>query len=572
LIIWNGDLAQSCVALVYLPWDEGISEAEPWGANNVPQTWQEWDTMATTGYWYYYVQGDAAYSQMGTGTWSELLAAYGNFYLVDPPGTMYSGKDTVDFQGISIRVGAPLALYPDGSAWWKESASISGFTDMLTIGVNGADTSYDFEPVPLDTIDKVKKGSNGDYVELKGHVVTMAITDEFSAPQGFYIEEPDRSAGLRIVSTTTSVNVGDTVDIVGQVATKDLCERAVLATSVTVVSSGNPIPDPFTIDNIDTGGGAYGGQPGVANDATIAPPKMCVGLNNIGVLATLRGKVTAAVDTGNFAGYFYVDDAYSEAGGAFDTGLKDGTGNIGIKCRPPLGFLGAPGALPNVGDFVEVTGVIGIQQVNLINVRYFWTKECPAATTANYARNTVAAWNLLSLPAQPKEPDPALVFGSADNIDGRLYAWDAPTQSLLLFDMWSPDGFGPLSSSVGYWLNAASPVNVSFTGYTDVGKDKWISAPAGWKIAGVPFDHNTYWSEWKATDGSATKSLFDASQYGAGWLQSTGYWWDETTQSLVDFGLDDDWPTTNQLNKWHGYWMKTSKDIGLFAPVVSTAP
>jgi hypothetical protein len=82
----------------------------------------------------------------------------------------------------------------------------------------------------------------------------------------------------------------------------------------------------------------------------------------------------------------------------------------------------------------------------------------------------------------------------------------------------------------------------------------------------MPFDEATQWGDWKATDGSVTKSLYEASQYGAGWLESMGYWWDAEGQSVVDFGLEDDFPTTTELQPWHGYWVKVYKKIGLIAP------
>ncbi len=53
----------------------------------------------------------------------------------------------------------------------------------------------------------------------------------------------------------------------------------------------------------------------------------------------------------------------------------------------------------------------------------------------------VNGWSLLSIPCMPANPDPASVF-SGINIDGRLYRWDNPTQSLLLYDSWSPSSSG----------------------------------------------------------------------------------------------------------------------------------
>jgi hypothetical protein len=218
---------------------------------------------------------------------------------------------------------------------------------------------------------------------------------------------------------------------------------------------------------------------------------------------------------------------------------------------------------------------MGVQQIAGINARYMWTKSVATTASDTFSRSIPAQWSLLSLPRQPVSPDPAAVFGSTEAIDSRLYAWDGCTQSLLLYDMWAPDAFGALSPSVGYWLNALEAMTISYTGFVESTPilNRWINAPGpGWKITGAPFLSPANWSTWgaigydSAADKMAAKSLFDASQYGAGWLQSTGYWWDETTQSLVDFGLPDDWPTTDQLNQWHGYWVKTNQNVALTAP------
>lgn len=88
------------------------------------------------------------------------------------------------------------------------------------------------------------------------------------------------------------------------------------------------------------------------------------GLSNIGLFTKIFGKVTKVENTYGYAGYFYVDDG---------SGLKDNSGFVGIKCRPPS-FSNA-GDLPTEGQTVEVTGVIGIAN----GARYFWTDKWEAA-------------------------------------------------------------------------------------------------------------------------------------------------------------------------------------------------
>jgi hypothetical protein len=138
-------------------------------------------------------------------------------------------------------------------------------------------------------------------------------------------------------------------------------ERVIDASSgsVSVNSHGSPIPS-LGMANVRTAGGAYGAQGAVVD---VAPDKMSTGLNNVGILGKTWGKVTARNSTGNYGGYFYVDDG---------SNLLDGSGNVGIKCRPP-GTGSTPDSLPAVDSYVAVRGIIGVQKIGGINARYVWT-------------------------------------------------------------------------------------------------------------------------------------------------------------------------------------------------------
>jgi hypothetical protein len=102
-----------------------------------------------------------------------------------------------------------------------------------------------------------------------------------------------------------------------------------------------------------------------------ATDKMSVGLNNVGLLMTVWGNVTAVNDLGTYDSYFYVDDG---------SGLRDGTTdpytdapNIGIRCRPAQEFGAA--TVPEQGIYVTVTGVMGVHQIDDKNTRLLWTSE-----------------------------------------------------------------------------------------------------------------------------------------------------------------------------------------------------
>jgi len=210
--------------------------------------------------------------------------------------------------------------------------------------------------------------------------------------------------------------------------------------------------------------------------------------------------------------------------------------------------------------------VMGVTRRIGTNIRYFWTSDFDTATFANASTSYATNWNLLSLPRQPKNPDPAEIHGEVWDIDYRLYAFDDRTQSTIVYDMWSPQFFGAMSASQGYWFNSMYPGSMSYQGYADSGIDRWISARQGWKIIGNPFTYSTMWEDWKATDGTQTLGIEDASQWGAGWLQSIIYGFDESIQSSYDVGIFWDFAQREHLQSGHGFWLKTSKDVGLFAP------
>lgn len=97
---------------------------------------------------------------------------------------------------------------------------------------------------------------------------------------------------------------------------------------------------------------------------------MSTGANNIGLLTTIFGKVTkvefAEDFEYDFTDYFYIDDG---------SGLNDGSGYTGIKCRAPSKdfFDWVEYTLPSEGQYVSVTGVMGTTESNGKIVRYFWT-------------------------------------------------------------------------------------------------------------------------------------------------------------------------------------------------------
>lgn len=157
----------------------------------------------------------------------------------------------------------------------------------------------------------------------------------------FYVENDDRSCGLRVVSTDP-VNVGERVTVAGVMATLD-GERYIPATQVKQMPApeGGTILAPVKMLNKNAGGGSFGSAPGVKGGA---------GLNTVGLLAKTGGWVTAVTADG-----FYINDPSDLASDDGKTGLKVST--TGLLAGRSIG-------IPEVGRYVTVIGAIGARQAD----------------------------------------------------------------------------------------------------------------------------------------------------------------------------------------------------------------
>ncbi|MDH7602499.1 MAG: hypothetical protein QHI38_10180, partial [Armatimonadota bacterium] len=176
--------------------------------------------------------------------------------------------------------------------------------------------------------------ADGSPVLLYGKVVTA----NFSSSDGcIYIEEPTRTAGIRVETADSSLRPGDIVNVSGKLATRMLSgrpsERTITSAVVSkVASAAGPKAVALTCKNV--GGSDFNSfTPGVRNG---------VGLNNMGLLVRVFGRVTYVA--GN---YIYVDDG-SKVENLY--GLYTPVRGVMVKCP------GTPSV--NVGDMVGVTGVV----------------------------------------------------------------------------------------------------------------------------------------------------------------------------------------------------------------------
>ncbi len=153
-------------------------------------------------------------------------------------------------------------------------------------------------------------------VEVSGKI----ITGVFPSADYFYMEEPDRNAGIRVRIPKLPTESARYVTVDGVLGTQGF-EREIYATSVNVGVKA-PEVKPLEMTNKTLGGSKFGFQPAI--------PEGGVGLNNVGLLVKTTGRVT-----GHLLDAFYIDDG-SNLSDALYPGLTIKSPNS-IAPFPPVG-------------------------------------------------------------------------------------------------------------------------------------------------------------------------------------------------------------------------------------------
>ncbi|MCE5313854.1 MAG: C25 family peptidase propeptide domain-containing protein [Armatimonadota bacterium] len=234
--------------------------------------------------------------------------------------------------------GAESLVYSAGSYAWNTTGLPGSKTYKVRATLAGgsvSDTSdATFTIVRTTSVVKAKSISDGETVKITSAIVTCA------AGSYTYIEDLNRLAGIRMTSDQTCT-VPSLVTVVGTMSTVN-GERTLAADSISASGVASPV-GPFAMKTASLGGSELAGQQGVveyiSQDATTVV-KSVAGLNNIGLLVRVTGKVTS-VGTD----YFYIDDGCA---------CNDGSGNIGVK------VLSGTLTKPTAGAYVALTGVSSI--------------------------------------------------------------------------------------------------------------------------------------------------------------------------------------------------------------------
>jgi len=498
--------------------------------------------------------------------------------VLPPPGSQVSVSNGTSPMLPGIQVGTSEIVF-EPAYGWVNSNPYTG--TMLVLGR----MTLEAQIPPYMCLGMARRQEDGMLVNTSGIVTYKSA--------GFlYIEPPDRTSGIRVETSAADPTPGDDLPVVGTLATVD-GERCIRAVMDPIAStSGNAIPAPFSLRSRDVGGDDLDvNNPGVTDGR---------GALNVGLRVTVQGMVTYR-DTSATPTYFYIWDGANRV----NTPLDDGSGHYGVRILHS-GYIDPAGVVPWT-DWVSVTGVVSATDQAVVGkvIPQIIPTATPARVTAFNAIHADpgtalrANWNLIGLPAAPAatgsglppEKDVSQMPWEAQQVlaptkqysevDGRVTRHENSNQGIYIFDEWSePLGaFGGMLIGDGYWVKPPVAWPVNYSGKNS-SLDQWYGIKSAgtplapkWILVGHPKDHYTLWDDAKMHDGAQIVTMETASTRNLGWIETSGLWFDNSVQGLKDIGVTEDYPATQTLRPWHGYWFKVySSGKSIIFPESPVAP
>ncbi|MCE5321687.1 FG-GAP-like repeat-containing protein [bacterium] len=254
------------------------------------------------------------------------------------------GKDDIYSGEADLTTGKrriPVPGYANTTSWTLKIPSTRNFywsVQAIDTALTGSAWAAE-QSTALSQPSAFKFAQEGKFVACALMIVT-AVYDGF-----FYVENADRTCGIRVESATIP-NIGDELNIGGNVATNVNGERYIY--NAVYTRSGSGSIKPLGLNNRLLGGGQYGLQMGVwgygiifdSNGKPMHKWMKNSGVNNIGLLITTWGKIKQ-LDTQSST--FVIDD------GSGDT----------VKCIAPNGLSFDPN-----WSYVCIIGISSCEKYN----------------------------------------------------------------------------------------------------------------------------------------------------------------------------------------------------------------
>ena len=235
-------------------------------------------------------------------------------------------------------------------------ATIAGTgTGVMTYGLPVASCTKNVIATPgVVTIGQAKKLSLGSLFILQVEPVIGEVGGNT------FIEEPNCAAGIAVALSTPEwkrlwVPQDSFVTLVGRIGVQESDGQAFVKDPMIVPQYGFVVPPPVLMSCRSVGGGTFGLQRGTVDRVgfDLVPEKPSMGLNNVGMLVTVCGKVRYATWDA-----VWIDDG----SGLWDGHLDDlGAPVPGLKVALPQGMVYGWLPAPKLNDFIHVTGIVTTQ-------------------------------------------------------------------------------------------------------------------------------------------------------------------------------------------------------------------
>jgi len=181
-----------------------------------------------------------------------------------------------------------------------------------------------------------------------------------------------------------------------------------------------------------------------------------------------------------------------------------------------------------------------------------------AAAEAVSSRHMPEGWNMMSIPLDPADPDPEVVFSDLKDagnvISSNLFRFD-PYDGYQMYDY----DFDTVETGRGYWLRVTYEATAGMEGAPE---SEPVSIPLvyGWNLIGHPLPYDVPWTGCSITydeggPNEETKTIQEA--VAAHWILGTVYYYvpGQGHKTLAYAPGDDE-----MLRPWYGYWIFSRED------------
>ena len=206
----------------------------------------------------------------------------------------------------------------------------------------------------------------GTFIRIEKNVVTANF-----GSSGWYLEEPDRFAGLGVIPPPDTISPWQPDELVSCIGQLYLNGCELMIQEIDSWYEGRGKAPALGQNNRGSGGGPFYNQPGLWDN--VSPPEPASGLNSVGLKVKLWGRCTyVETDIGDPTVQlnFWIDDGSALWDGTFK---PTGAPALGVKARVPAGLLEPI----KEGKYYAVTGIMrtDYDPSGQFCVRWLWPRD-----------------------------------------------------------------------------------------------------------------------------------------------------------------------------------------------------